>query len=149
MVRFLTLTVYVVFGALFLVAGSALVLLGTGLLPGTVRGYFEPVVEGDPNVEHILQEYGSLVLVLGVVTLWFARHYDVSRSFHWAMTAFWGLIALIHWFDVRGRGPGVAGPLINTLPFALFLAVGLLRLGSDRPVAPPAGRADKLPGRQD
>jgi hypothetical protein len=55
------------------------------------------------------------------------------------MTAGWGLFALVHWVDVRGPVRSVAGPTVNTIPFALFSAVGLLRLRADRP--PPAERA--------
>lgn len=62
---------YVLFGALFLVAG-----------------------------------FGALLVFVGLITLWFARHYESSRPFHWAMTASWALHALAHWFDVRGaRSP--------------------------------------------
>jgi len=48
------------------------------------------------------------------------------------MTAFWGLFALVHWVDIRGSfQPGI-GPAIDTVPFALYLAVGVLRQKSER-----------------
>ena len=50
-----------------------------------------------------------------------------GRGFHWAMTAFWGIIALIHWFDPRGHFHSGLGEAVTSVPFLLFLVVGLLR----------------------
>jgi hypothetical protein len=131
MTRILATALYGLFGGLFLLAGSILVLNGAGLLPDALSERFASLVAGNREIVHILQEYGCLLLVLGLLTLWFVRHYEVSGSFHWAMTAFWALVALIHWFDVRGPVESLVGPLINTTPFVLFLAIGLLRLATD------------------
>jgi hypothetical protein len=83
-----------------------------------------------------MQEFGSLLVFAGLITFWFIRHYEHSRTFHWAMTAFWGLLALIHWIDVRGSWQSVVGPAINTIPLVLFVAVGLLRLRSEGKAQP-------------
>jgi hypothetical protein len=80
----------------------------------------------DLNGLHIAQEFSSLLIFAGLITFWFLRHYEQSQGFHWAMTTFWGLFALVHWFDVRGPIESVKGPLINTAPFVLFLALGLV-----------------------
>jgi hypothetical protein len=117
--------VYVLFGALFLVVGLGVLLADSGLLPG-VREVALRVAHGDLNTLHIIQEYGAILVFAGLITLWFARRYELSRPFHWAMTASWALHALAHWFDVRGAR-SLAGPLVNTVPFALFLTLGLLR----------------------
>jgi hypothetical protein len=135
MTRFLATALYGVFGVLFLLAGSILVLNGAGLLPAALSERFADLAAGNREIVHVLQEYGSLLLLLGLLTLWFVRHYDVSGSFHWAMTAFWGLVALIHWLDVRGPVESLVGPLVNTTPFVLFLVVGLLRLATDQRTA--------------
>jgi uncharacterized membrane protein len=79
-----------------------------------------------------MQEFGSLLVFVALMSFWFIRHYEQSRSFHWAMTVFWGLMALIHWFDIKGPWTSVIGPLINTIPLALFLVVGLLRERSEK-----------------
>jgi len=126
-VRLLAQSLYGLQSATFLVAGAAVLLLGTGLLPGLVRDAITDIGGGSSNTLHIMQEYGCLLVFIGLITLWFIRHYEASRPFHWAMTVFWGLMALIHWFDIRGSWESPAGPLINTVPFALFLVVGLLR----------------------
>jgi hypothetical protein len=123
---------YGIFGVIYLVAGVSVLLLGTRLLPDTVRDLIVSIGHGDGNTLHIMQEFGSLLVFAGLITLWFLRHYDQSRPFHWAMTLFWALFALVHWFDVRGSlQPGI-GPLINTVPLSLFVVVGLLRQRAER-----------------
>ena len=83
--------------------------------------------EDNPNTLHIMQEYGCLLILVGLISLWSIRHYESSRPFHWAMTAFWGLIAWVHWFDVRGSFEFGLGQVINTVPFILFVVIGVLR----------------------
>jgi hypothetical protein len=133
--RTLTAGLYALFGTAYLASGVTVCLVKTGLLPEPVLGLVNALSEGDPRALHISQEFGTHMVILGVVTFWFLRHYDRSRPFHWAMTAGWGLFALIHWFDVRGPIRSVAGPLVNSVPFFLLLAVGLVRLRSDREMA--------------
>lgn len=118
---------YGLFGAFFLIAGGSVLLLRTGLLPDVIKNIINSVGHGDSNALHILQEFGSLLVFAGLMALWAIRHYEQSRAFHWAMTTFWGLLALAHWFDVRGPFESVVGPLINSIPFVLFVLVGLLR----------------------
>ena len=122
---------YFLFGAIFLIAGASVLLLRTGLLPHAVTKIVINVGQGDPNALHILQEFGSILVFVGLITFWFIRHYEQSRPFHWAMTTFWGLLALAHWFDVRGPFQSIRGPIINTIPFILFVLVGLLRNNSE------------------
>jgi hypothetical protein len=118
---------YGLFAAIYLVGGLSVLLLGTGLLPGAVRDLLVDIGQDNGNTLHIMQEFGSLLIFVGLITLWFIRHYDQSRPFHWAMTVFWGLFALVHWVDIRGSfRPGI-GPVINTIPVSLFAVVGLLR----------------------
>jgi hypothetical protein len=131
--RVLARSLYVLSGVLYLVAGGSVLLLGTGLLPPGLRDFIVDEARGDSHTLHVLQEFSSLLVFAGLISLWFAWHYDRSLAFHWAMTTFWGLLALIHWFDIRGPITSVTGPAINTVPFLMFLAVGLLRL---KPAAP-------------
>ncbi len=124
-------SLYGLFGAVYLVAGVSVLLYRTDLLPGWVLGIIDRVSGDDLNTVHVMQEFGSLLVFTGLITFWFLWHYERSGTFHWAMTAFWGLIALVHWFDVRGPFPSVNGPLVNTVPFALFASVGLVRLWAE------------------
>ena len=123
----ITKSLYGLFGTLFLVAGSGVLLLRTGLLPDSIRNIVLNEGNGDLNAVHILQEFSALLVFAGLMLFWAIRHYEQSLPFHWAMTTFWGLLALVHWFDARGLLQSVLGPLINTIPFVLFVLVGLLR----------------------
>jgi hypothetical protein len=119
---------YGLFGAIFLIAGVSVLLLGTGLLPEAVKNIIINVSQDNAGTLHIIQEFGSILVFAGLITFWFIRHYEQSRFFHWAMTIFWGLLALVHWFDARGSFPSdLTGPMINTVPFVLFMLVGLFR----------------------
>jgi hypothetical protein len=133
--RALAQALYGLFGIVYLVAGASVLLLGTGLLPVPVRDLIMSIGEGTPNTLHIMQELASLMVFAGLITLWFMLHYERSLAFHWAMTVFWGLFALVHWFDIRGGFDPDIGNLINTIPFGLFLLVGVLRMWSERKAA--------------
>ena len=119
-------SLYVIFGVLYLAAGATVLLFRTELLPAAVKSTLLDAAGGDLNVVHVAQEFGSLLVFAGLITLWFAYHYQQSLFFHWAMTTFWALFALVHWFDVRGPVRFDASVLINAIPFILFLSVGLV-----------------------
>jgi hypothetical protein len=119
--------VYGFFAVGFLLVGLTVFTSGTGLLPGPLRSIVRGVGHGDDNTLHIIQEFGAFLVFIGLITFWFMRHYDQSRLFHWTMTISWGLIALAHWFDVRGSRESLIGPIINSIPFILFATLGLLR----------------------
>jgi hypothetical protein len=131
---------YALVGAAFLAAGTATLLVNTPLLPGGVRDIVVRFSQDNLEMLHIVQEFGSVLVLLGLLTFWFIRHYDESLYFHWAMTAYWLLMALIHWFHAASPEVSVVGGLINTIPFAVFLAVGLMRLANEGGAA-PAGAA--------
>src|SRR5262245_50539090 len=133
MTRILAMSLYGLVGAVFLLAGVSVLLLGTGLLPEPVRELIVDIAHDNGNTLHIMQEFGSLMVFAGLISFWFVCHYNQSRPFHWAMTVFWALIALVHWYDIRGGLQFGIGPAINTIPFGLFLAVGLLRRLSETP----------------
>src|SRR5258708_22195944 len=108
--RILASSLYGLFGAIYLVAGVSVLLLRTALLPDAVRKVILDIAQDNLNSQHIMQEFGSLLVFAALITLWFIRHYDQSLTFHYAMTAFWGLFSLVHWFDVRGPVESVIGP---------------------------------------
>jgi hypothetical protein len=131
MLRTITRSLYALVGAAFLLVGSSVLLLGTGLLPGPLKATILSIGEDNGNTLHLMQEYASLLVLVALLTFWFVKHYERSRAFHWAMTAFWGIIALIHWFDPRGQFHSGPGEAITSIPFLLFLLVGLLREKSE------------------
>ena len=113
--------------ALVVVVAISLSLLGTGLLPGPLKDAILAIGEDNTNTLHLMQEYAALLVLVALLTFWFLRQYERSRAFHWAMTAFWGIIALIHWFDPRGHFHSGLGEAITSIPFLLFVLMGLLR----------------------
>ena len=131
MLRTITRSLYALIGATFLLGGSAVLLLGTGLLPGPLKDAVLAIGEDNANTLHLMQEYAALLVLVALLSFWFLRHYEHSRAFHWAMTAFWGIIALIHWFDPRGHFHAGLGEAVTSIPFLLFLVVGLLREKSE------------------
>jgi len=141
MLRTITRSMYAVVGATFLFGGSSVLLLGTGLLPLQLKDSILSIGEDNINTLHLMQEYASLLVLVGLVTFWFIRHYEQSRAFHWVMTAFWGIIALIHWFDPRCEFHSGLGEAITSIPFFLFVLIGLLREKCDVARA----TADKVP----
>ena len=113
--------------AAFLIAGASVLSLGSGLLPAVISSFIMEFTHDDLTTIHIVQELGSLLVFAGLISIWFIRHYKQSKFFHWAMTIFWALIALVHWFVAGGPFHASRGAAINTIPFALFFIVGLLR----------------------
>jgi hypothetical protein len=122
--------VYAIVGMTFLIGGGAVMLLHTGLLPESVKNLVISFAHGDPLAVHLIQELASILVFVGLITLWFIRHYEQSTVFHWAMTTFWALFALAHWFDGREGPRSMRGPIINTIPFVVFFLIGLLRTAS-------------------
>ena len=116
-------------GVVFLVIGLGVVSFKSGLLP---QGAIDAILHNTDNNMyglHLLQEFGALMVFTGLMSFWFIRNYQHSLSFHWAMTVFFALLAVVHWVDVRGMRPSLAGPIINTIPLMLFVVVGILRRG--------------------
>ena len=107
--------------------GFAVVLLGTGIVPAWVADRAFALGQDNPLAMHLLQEQAALFVFAGLMFAWFARHYDRSYAFHWAATLTVGLLGFVHWLNAYGRFDNDRGTLINAIPFALFLALGLLR----------------------
>ena len=124
--------VYVIVGTVFLIGGGTVMLLHTGLLPESVRNLVLNFAHGDSLAVHLIQEMASILVFVGLITFWFVRHYEISKAYHWAMTTFWALFALAHWFDGREGPRSVKGPMINTIPFAVFFLIGILRTSEAR-----------------
>ena len=112
-VQFVAILVYGVFASGCLAAGTLVLLVGFGFLPAFLKNAIVEESHGDLQTLHIIQEFGSILVLVGLITFWFVRHYRQSRAFHWSMTAAWGLIAMVHWIDVRGPRSSFGGPLVT------------------------------------
>jgi hypothetical protein len=75
-------SLYVLFGVLYLGAGTTVLLFRTGLLPPAVKSTLLDAARGDLNGVYLAQEFGSLLVFAGLITLWFARHIQQSLFFH-------------------------------------------------------------------
>lgn len=131
-IKVIATSLYALFGAVFLLIGAGVLLLTTRLLPGALENLITQFGHDDPTTLHIIQELGSVFIFVGLITFWFIRHYEQSLVYHWSMTVFLMLLALVHWFDVRGTFHPGSGQLVDTIPFILFVLVGLLRKKFER-----------------
>ena len=140
-------SVYALLGAVLLGAGVAVLLFNTGLLPEGIKAALFDEAGGNLTALHIAQEAGTLLVFAGLITFWFAWHYGQSLYFHAAMTVLLGLVALVHWFDVRGPNLSWTEPIPVTLPFLVFAAIGMARLAADRAAGKRKGQLNANTGR--
>lgn len=129
--RAVTMFVYLVVGVAFLAADGATLLANRGVLPDAVQDTLNQFSQDNLGMLHILQEFGSTLILVGLLTFWFLWHYGQSRGFHWAMTVYWALIALVHWFHIAGPPESFVGPLVTTVPFVVFALLGLMRMATE------------------
>jgi hypothetical protein len=125
-VKILAQLSYIVVGAAMFLFGASVLLAGAGALPG-IQSSLVDEAKGNLDFVHVLQEFATLLVFAGLVTIWFVFHYGQSMAFHWAMTLFFLLLAVVHWFDVRGRSSFTTGDIVIGIPFFWFTVVGALR----------------------
>jgi hypothetical protein len=125
-VKILSQLSYFVVGAAMFLFGASVLLAGAGVLPVLQSSLVEEA-QGNLDFVHVAQELGTLLVFAGLITIWFVRHYDQGKAFHWAMTLLFALLAMIHWFDVRGRSGFTTGDLVIGIPFLWFAGIGVLR----------------------
>jgi hypothetical protein len=123
-----TRIVYGLLGILYVLIGAGSMLLPTGWLPKSLAAGILAGEMRTPFVQHLLQEFGAVVLALGLAFLWYANRKERSRSFHWAMTFYLFLDALIHWVGPEGLIGSWPRGIINSIPFTVMLLLGLLQL---------------------
>jgi hypothetical protein len=126
-VDIVTRGVYALLGGFYLSLGIAVLLLGTGLLPAWAHDRIFEIGQNNPFTMHLIQETGTLWVLVGMLLFWFMRHYDQSVKFHWAITFYLSLDAFVHWFSAYGKFENEPRAIINAIPFFLFLVLGLLR----------------------
>ena len=126
-VSVLTRGVYVLTGVVALLIGIVALLPGSGLLPTRLHDLVFEFGINDPLGVHVVQEMATLYVLLGVMLLWFARHYEQSERFHWVMTFSTLLLFWVHWFSAYGTFNNEPQVIVDAIPFVVFLALGLLR----------------------
>ena len=70
MIRVVTQSLYILLGAIFLVGGSGVLLLGTGLLPSPARDVVLSIGEDNPHTLRLMQEYATLLVLVALLTFW-------------------------------------------------------------------------------
>jgi hypothetical protein len=128
----ITRIVYGLLGLLYVLVGAGSMLLPTGWLPRGLADDILPKELPSPFVDHLLQEFGTVVLALGLAFLWYASRREQSRSFHWAMTLYFLLDALIHWIGPQGLIGSWPRGTINSIPFAVMFLLGVLQPSQSR-----------------
>jgi hypothetical protein len=124
----ITRIVYALLGILYVLVGAGSMLLPTGWLPQSLGNNILAGEVPTPFFEHLLQEFGTVVLALGFVFLWYANRKEQSRGFHWAMTFYFSLDALIHWVGPEGLIGSWSRGIVNSIVFAVMLVLELLQL---------------------
>jgi hypothetical protein len=97
-----TRVAYCLLGIIYVLLGVGSMLLPIGWLPA---GLADKLLAGETLnafLGHLLQEFGTVVLALGLVFLWCASRKEYSCTIHWAMTFYFSLDALIHWVGPEG-----------------------------------------------
>ena len=59
-IKRIAISLYALFGSLFVIAGASVLLQRTGLLPDALGNFIRDVTKENANTLHIVQEFGSL-----------------------------------------------------------------------------------------
>lgn len=130
--KLISILLYGITGIIFILIGTTVLMVSTGILPDSISQIVFNFGKNDPNTLHIVQEFGSLLLFAGLVSIWFISHYEMSLYYHWAMTVFFVSFAFVHWVNINGTINRETGPIVTTIPFILYLIVGLLRWNKEK-----------------
>jgi hypothetical protein len=123
----LTKSVYVLLGVLYLIIGVGAMLLPAGRTSSQWVGSAAVLYDAaapESFLNHLTQEFGTLVIAVGLVFLWQARCPEPSRSLHWLLTFYIVLDSSIHWVGPQGLIGSLQRGLVNSIPPLLLLALG-------------------------
>jgi hypothetical protein len=123
----ITRITYGVLGVLYILIGTGSMLLPAGWLPASIVDEFMAGETRSGFFAHQLQEFGTVVIAVGLVFLWHASRREPIRSLHWAMTFYLALDALIHWVGPDGLIGDWRRGVINSIPLTVMLLLGVAR----------------------
>ena len=106
-------TIYRLMGAGFIAGGLATFVLMFGFFPEMAAAFYSDKI-------HILQEFGSAAIFIGMVALWQSANLDKGKAIHLSFTILFLLLALLHLIDFFKGNVPLASPLINTIPVIVF-----------------------------
>ena len=128
--RRLTRTVSALLGVCYVLVGVGSIALPAGWISPRWAGddvaalYAAATPESFLN--HLTQEFGTLVIAVGFVFLWQARREEPSRNLHWLLTLYLALDSAIHWVGPQGLVGSLQRGLINSIPPLVMLILGIL-----------------------
>jgi hypothetical protein len=122
--QLLARVIYGVLGVLYLLVGTGSMLMPAGWLPSGLVNRFLAGERLSDFMQHQLQEFGTVVIAVGLVFLWHASRKQPIRSLHWAMTFYLALDALIHWVGPHGPIGDWQRGIVNSIPLAVMLLLG-------------------------
>jgi hypothetical protein len=128
--------VYALLGVLYLLVGVGSIALPAGWISSQWLGdevaALYAAASPDSYLNHLTQEFGTVVIAVGLVFLWQARRKEPSRSLHWLLTLYLVLDSSIHWVGPQGLIGSVQRGLINSIAPVLMLILGVLWWGAPR-----------------
>ena len=125
--RLVTRAVYALLGVLYVVVGAGSIALPAGRIPTQWAGEAASLYAAeapDSFLNHQTQEFGTVVIAVGLVFLWQARRAEHSRSLHWLLTLYLVLDSTIHWVGPQGLIGSWQRGLVNSIPPLVFLILG-------------------------
>ena len=108
-----TRVIYVVAGALAVLAGVVALIAPGMVLPGDLR---------TPVTLHLIREEAAAFVFIGMMLLWSVRNFERRHGVHIGMVVFTGLFAVIHWLGFFEDGRVTVSAVVNTVPFLIFVA---------------------------
>ena len=88
-----------------------------------------PAEAASAETVHVLREQGAAMAFVAAMALWCAARPAGRRPVHLGLVLFTAILAGIHWWDFAVGERPLASGLVNTVPFAVLVAL----LVADRP----------------
>jgi hypothetical protein len=114
---------YGLYGALAILLGVAVLLFPSVLTSDAER---------TGELIHILREEGAAGVFIGLMSIWCIFNYEKRTAVHCFLIVYAFLMAAIHWFEYLIGHRHLVSPLLNSVPFAVFVLMALLSRGQYR-----------------
>jgi hypothetical protein len=74
---------------------------------------------------HILREEGAAGVFIGLMSFWCIYKYEERNLVHQFLIVYTFLMAAIHWFEYLTGHRHLMSPLLNTVPFVVFVLMAM------------------------
>ena len=96
--------------------------MGLGILALFNPAVALPSEAYSPLTAHLIREQGAQGVFIGLMAFFCLFHFDARRPVHLTLLVFTALFAVIHWAEYFQARRQISSPLVNSLPFLVFLA---------------------------